>query len=93
MRLSFDDGTLLLEDAPDTVPHVEWDDRVEEYRAQAQHYRDIYEWATGDGQATLRESTTSLAEFADTARSYSEFDLTPSVAIEPRDYQQEALAA
>ena len=59
MRLSFDDGTLLLEDAPNTVPHAEWDDRVEEYRAQAQHYREIYEWATGDGQATLRESTAS----------------------------------
>jgi len=93
MRLSFDDGTLLLEDAPDTVPHAEWDDRVEEYRAQAQHYREICEWATGDGQATLRESTATVTEFEDTARSYSEFDLTPSVAIEPRDYQQDALAA
>ncbi|RJX47880.1 DEAD/DEAH box helicase [Halonotius pteroides] len=93
MRLSFDDGTLLLEDAPDTVPNAAWDDRVEEYRAQAQHYREIYEWATGDGQATLRESTATSAKFGNTARSFSEFDLTPSVAIEPRDYQQEALAA
>ena len=39
MRLSFDDGTLLLEDAPETVPYVEWDNRVDEYRARAQHYR------------------------------------------------------
>jgi len=35
MQVSFDDGTLLLEDAPDTVPYAEWDDRVDEYRARA----------------------------------------------------------
>ena len=50
MRLSFDDGTLLLEDSPDTVPHAEWDNRVDEYRAPAQYYQEICEWATGDGQ-------------------------------------------
>ncbi|MGQ3331228.1 DEAD/DEAH box helicase family protein [Halorubrum sp. FL23] len=94
MRLSFDDGTLLLEDAPDTVPYAEWDDRVDEYRAQAQHYRDIRQWATeSDGQATLEESTATVAQLEDEARAYSEFYLTPSVAIEPRDYQQDALSA
>ena len=94
MRLSFDDGTLLLEDAPDTVPYAEWDDRVDEYRAQAQHYRDIRQWATeSDGQATLEESTATVAKLEDEARAYSEFYLTPSVAIEPRDYQQDALSA
>ncbi|MFB6187168.1 MAG: hypothetical protein ABEI86_09925, partial [Halobacteriaceae archaeon] len=31
MRIEFDDGTLLLRDAPDGVPHAEWDDRVDEY--------------------------------------------------------------
>ena len=94
MRLSFDDGTLLLEDAPERVPFAEWDDRVDEYRAQAQHYRDIREWANGsDGQATLHESTVAVTDFTDDARGFSEFHLTPSVAIEPRDYQQEALAA
>ena len=94
MRLSFDDGTLLLEDAPDTVPYAEWDDRVDEYRAQAQHYRDIRQWATeSDGQATLEESTATVAKLEDEARAYSEFYLTPSVAIEPRDYQQNALSA
>ena len=30
MRLSFDDGTLLLEDALDTVPHAEWNGLVGE---------------------------------------------------------------
>ncbi|TKX41380.1 DEAD/DEAH box helicase [Halorubrum sp. SD690R] len=94
MRLSFDDGTLLLEDAPDTVPYAEWDDRVDEYRAQAQHYRDIRQWATeSDGQATLEESTATVAKLEDEARAYSDFYLTPSVAIEPRDYQQDALSA
>ena len=94
MRLSFDDGTLLLEDAPDTVPYAEWDDRVDEYRAQAQHYREIRNWANeSDGQVTLRESTATVEEVEDEARAYSEFYLTPSVAIEPREYQQEALSA
>ena len=94
MRISFDDGTLLLEDAPDTVPYAEWDDRVDEYRARAQQYRDIREWADGtDGQATLSESTAAVESVTDDARSFSDFHFTPSVAIEPRDYQQEALAA
>ena len=94
MRLSFDDGTLLLEDAPDTVPYAEWDDRVDNYRAKAQHYRDIREWANkSDEQATLNQSTATVDELKDDARNYSEFYLTPSVAIEPRDYQQEALTA
>ncbi|MDR5674753.1 DEAD/DEAH box helicase family protein [Halalkaliarchaeum sp. AArc-GB] len=94
MRIAFDDGTLLLENAPDTVPFAEWDDRVEEYRARAQHYREIRAWANGaDGQATLNEATTTVENVEDDARAYSELALTPSVAIEPRKYQQEALSA
>lgn len=45
MRNAFDDGTLLLEDAPDTVPYAEWDDRVDEYRVRAPHYRNLRAWA------------------------------------------------
>lgn len=94
MRLSFDDGTLLLENAPETVPYAEWDDRVDEYRARAQHYRDIRAWATEpDGQVTIEEATPTVTDLEDDARAYSEFYFTPSVAIEPRDYQQEALSA
>ncbi|RLM41471.1 ATP-dependent helicase [Haloarcula sp. Atlit-47R] len=94
MRLSFDDGTLLLEDAPEAVPYAEWDDRVGEHRAQAQHYRPIRKWATeSDGQVTLEESTATVDEIEDDARAYSDFYLTPSVAIEPREYQQDALSA
>ena len=94
MRIAFDDGTLLLEDAPDTVPYAEWDDRVDEYRARAHHYRALREWATNtDGQATLDEAAHTVESVDDTARAYRRFDLTPSVAIEPREYQQTALAA
>lgn len=95
MRIVFDDGTLLLEDAPDSLPYAEWDDRVNEYRAQAHHYRALLEWAKTDSneQATLHESTATVASVKDAARAYSDFHLTPAVAIEPRDYQQAALAA
>ncbi len=76
------------------MPYAEWDDHVEEYRARAQHYRDICDWlADPNEQATIEPSTATVAEFEDDARAYSEFHFTPSVAIEPRDYQQEALSA
>ena len=45
MRIEFDDGTLLLRDAPDDVPHAEWDDRVDEYRTQAYRDQALLEWA------------------------------------------------
>ena len=95
MRIVFDDGTLLLEDAPESVPYAELDDRVDQYRARAHHYRALREWAQADseGQATLDESTASVETLNDTARSYSDLQLTPAVTIEPRDYQQAALAA
>ncbi len=94
MRLVFDDGTLLLEDALETVPYAEWDDRVEEYRVQAHHYREICAWAqeTG-GQATLQQSTTSVDSLVDDARAYCDLFLSPAVAIEPREYQEQALTA
>jgi len=94
MRLVFDDGTLLLEDAPEDTPYAEWDSRVDEHRARAQHYREIREWAAEpNGQATLEESTATVSKLEDNARAYSAFYLTPSVAIEPREYQQKALSA
>ena len=45
MKLEFDDGTLVLRDASADVPYAEWDDRVEEYRAQAYRYRALLDWA------------------------------------------------
>lgn len=95
MRVEFDDGTLLLVDAPDDSPHAEWDDRVEEYRAQAYRYRDVLEWAGAwsgtDAQATLQERYSESVE--DAARAYPDLDLRPALHIEPRDYQQAALDA
>jgi superfamily II DNA or RNA helicase len=94
MRLVFDDGTLLVEDAPDTIPYAEWDDRVAEYRARALHYRPLCEWADAtDGQATLDQAAHTVDSVDDDARAYRDFALMPAVAIEPRDYQQAALAA
>ena len=94
MRIAFDDGTLLLQDAPDAVPYAEWDDRVNEYRARAHRYRALLEWAENtDGQATLQEAAATLDSVEDNARAYSDLHLTPAVAIEPRDYQQAALTA
>ena len=95
MRLEFDDGTLLLRDAPAEVPYAEWDDRVEEYRAQAYRYRTLLEWAsawnTAQEQATLQQDL--LQEVDDQARTYPDLALEPALHIEPRDYQQAALDA
>ena len=93
MRIEFDDGTLLLRDAPDDVPFAEWDDRVNEHRAQAYRYRTLLEWAgiwtNNDEQATLQDGFAHTIE--DAARNYPELELTPALHIEPRDYQQAAL--
>ncbi|SIS15877.1 DEAD/DEAH box helicase family protein [Natronorubrum thiooxidans] len=95
MRLTFDDGTLLLEDAPDSVPYAEWDDRVDEYRAQAYRYHDLRQWATPSSrdQQTLAQATMAGDSVEDDARAYSDLTLSPAVAIEPRGYQQAALKA
>jgi superfamily II DNA or RNA helicase len=92
MRIAFDDGTLLLEDAPDAVPYAEWDDRVSEHRARAHRYHALLRWAENTGgQATLQEAAATPDSVEDAARAYSDLHLTPAVAIEPRDYQQAAL--
>jgi len=95
MRLEFEEGTLLLQDAPEMVPHAEWDDRVDEYRSQAYRYRSILEWAgqwsDSDEQATLHDNLGD--DITDAARNYPDIALTPALQIEPRDYQQAALDA
>jgi len=93
MWIEFDEGTLLLYDAPETVPHAEWDDRVNTYRAQAYRYRALLEWAgqwsESGGQATLDSGFTH--EIEDATRAYPDLALTPALQIEPREYQQAAL--
>ena len=95
MRFDYGDGTLLLHDAPDTVPYGEWDDRVDKYRSQAYRYRALLEWANqgtdSDEQTTLRDGFTH--EIENTARAYPDLGLTPALQIEPRDFQQGALDA
>ena len=96
MRVLFDDGTLVLENAPEAVPHAEWDDRVDEYRAQAHRYRDILAWAghnTVSSQATLHSGAYTVDTVEDAARAYTDLELTPAVTIEPRAYQDAALTA
>lgn len=95
MRIEFDDGTLLLHNAPTDVPFAAWDDRVDQYRAQAYQYRQLLEWTgmwtAGNGQVTLPDSSTRSVE--DAARAYPDLALTPALHIEPREYQRAALAA
>jgi len=100
MRIEFEDGTLLLRDAPDEVPYAEWDDRVDEYRAQARFYRAIRDWAGAwddgvaeSGQLELHQSARQEISITDEARAYPDLALTPAVQIESRDYQQAALNA
>jgi superfamily II DNA or RNA helicase len=102
MKLEFDDGTLLLREAPETAPYTEWDDRVDEYRAQAYRYRALLEWA-GRWEATHGQEADSAEQrtlqqgfeqsIEDAARAYPDLELTPALHIEPRDYQQAALDA
>ena len=99
MKIEFDDGTLLLRDAPESVPYAEWDDRVEEYRAQAYRYRALLDWGgawgTADGdaaeQTVLDDGFDKAIE--DWARGYPDLHLEPALQIDPRDYQQAALDA
>ena len=101
MQIEFDDGTLVLRDASESIPYAEWDDRVEEYRAQAYQYRALLDWAgawTGTEVDTDSVEQASLQqgyghEVDDRARAYPDLYLEPALQIEPRDYQQAALDA
>ncbi|MDL0126660.1 DEAD/DEAH box helicase family protein [Halobacterium salinarum] len=102
MHLEFDDGTLLLRNAPEGAPYAVWDDRVDEFRAQAHRYRSLLDWAdewqtdsSDDGQSTLQQSARRphALDLEDSARSYPDLALTPTIQVDPRHYQQAALEA
>jgi superfamily II DNA or RNA helicase len=83
--LEFEAGTLVLEGADQrtTVPAVfQWDERVRRWRAPAWLYR----------QAVTQFVREKIA-YEDKARRYQEFQFRTDLKIEPRPYQQEALAA
>jgi superfamily II DNA or RNA helicase len=82
--LRFDSGTLLLDGAGQSasVPAAfRWDERVLRWRAPAWEYRRI-----------VSELTRSRTPFEDAARAYHEFDFPTKLLVEPRPYQQQAIA-
>jgi superfamily II DNA or RNA helicase len=83
--LQFDAGTLLLEGANETreVPApFRWDERVRRFRAPAHAYRQI-----------LTALVRNRIPHRDEARRYIEFQFRTEIAVEPRPYQREAIAA
>lgn len=83
--LQFDAGTLLLEGADQSaiVPSpFQWDERVRRWRAPAMAYRQVVE-----------ELVRRKIPYQDQARRYHQFDFRATLDIEPRPYQQDAIAA
>ncbi|HLM57077.1 MAG TPA: DEAD/DEAH box helicase family protein, partial [Pyrinomonadaceae bacterium] len=82
--LRFDSGTLLLDgaDASARVPTVfRWDERVMRWRAPAWGYRQA-----------LKELVRGGFAYEDRARAYHEFDFPTKLLVEPRPYQEQAIA-
>ena len=85
MRLSFDLGTLVLYDPPAgfTPPACfQWDARVDRWRTQAHHYRQVI--------ATFKQSAQS---HTNAAPAYRRLKLSSRLTQTPRPFQSEALEA
>jgi superfamily II DNA or RNA helicase len=83
MRLTFEEGTLLLRDFQETdpvPPAFVWDARVDQWRAQALFYRDAVEF--------LRQTHT---EYKNTAPRYNKLSLQLNSPLQPHPHQQESL--
>ena len=83
MRLTFEEGTLLLRDFQEgdpVPPAFVWDARVDLWRAQALFYRDTIEY--------LRQVATG---FNNTAPRYQKLSLQHRAAPTPHPHQQESL--
>lgn len=84
IRISFDSGTLLIDNVE---PGVElpaacaWDERVRRWRAPAIAYHDL-----------VRDFVRRKLPYVDDAAAYQRFDFRSTLAVEPRPYQTEALA-
>jgi superfamily II DNA or RNA helicase len=82
--LRFDAGTLVLDGAGAAaqVPAAfRWDERVRRWRAPALAYRQV-----------VTELVRRKTPYQDQARRYYEFEFRTELAVEPRPYQQEAIA-
>ena len=83
MRLTFEEGTLLLRDfnpGDPVPPPFVWDARVDHWRALALYYRQALEYLM-----------TSGAAFENTAPRYQRLDLRLKATPALHPYQQEAL--
>jgi len=83
MRLTFEEGTLLLRDFEDgdpVPPPFVWDPRVDLHRAQALFYRDSLEF--------LKQSE---ASFKNTAPRYNTLKLAPQNLPSPHPHQSEGI--
>jgi len=83
MRLTFEEGTLLLrgwQDSDPVPPPFVWDARVDLWRAQALFYRDSLEY--------LRQQQ---ADFQNSAPRYNRLSLQLRDAPEPHLHQQESI--
>jgi superfamily II DNA or RNA helicase len=85
MRLTFEDGTLLLRDyrkGEPVPPAFVWDDRVDMWRAQALFYRESLEF--------MRQND---ADLNNTAPRYNKLTLELKSTPEPHPHQRDALEA
>lgn len=85
IRLAFDEGTLILLDAPedfDPPSSFVWDSRVGRWRAQAHRYREIVE--------AIKEQSLNIQN---TAPRYNTLKLTLQNQHQPHPHQTEALQA
>ena len=84
MRLTFEEGTLVLRDyADEAVPTAfVWDARIDHFRAQAHFYRESREFLRAEDIA-----------YQNTAPRYRTLQLTLADTPEPHPHQQESLEA
>ncbi len=85
IELFYESGTLIASGLPPNEPPPEpfvWDGRTRQWRAPASAYRDV--------SLKLREMGTP---YKDKAAAFEKISLESRVAMEPRPYQREALAA
>src|SRR6476661_1541814 len=85
LKLKFDSGTLILEDANENavVPKAFiWDTRTRNYRAPAYLYREI-----------VKEFIRAKTPYEGEAKNYAAFDFKQKYVIEPRHYQTASIEA